>query len=597
MIEFLKNKIKEIQKEIGPTTKNLLKVVSKILLPGIGEVIADGFDCIFEIIEHQDDVNWKDKVDENLRIIQTDQQQYLNLLSIIDNNVNNLFLKIANECQQILKKVEDQDRAEETVLTALINKSMILQENQFNLLKKDLEKSSQNFQTISQKLDQMIEKQFEVDIILKKENIELKEVMNMVKKLYIQFSEHVREYETSKIKQNQNLIDFIIQIEHEIIHQNINQARITLENAFNKKVIDLPLKQLYECRINTLKGHLQEVEILLDQSKELAQLKELQKIKQQVKDVSQLVSSQEQYQQIRYKPDMIIGDQLWKLDKLISMGSMGEIWVAKNMKGETGAIKFLNQAIFQDTLAQKALFEEIDHLTKLQHPNIAKFKDWGKDNEQFFLVMEYIEGKSLRQIINQKNYLPWDEAKLIFKDIIEALCICHKEKIFHLNIKPEHMMIKENDHHQKKLILIEFELSNLKKFYNKNSKDTTRSIKSNQYMSPEQKKGDKIDGKIDVYALGLTILETLTGKSIIDTKLGNKFGKEILDILGQCINDWETRYDMFLLFEKFGGNLNTLTNDHSNSQFEKLKQDLENIQTLNKKKKKKKKLKVKKLKN
>ena len=101
-LEPLATKAKAWTRDYGIVAKNLAKLSLKTLVPGAGEILAEGVDCIFEIVEHQDDLKWKDRIDQHLKLIQADQQQYLSLLETIEKSIGHLLTDISKEFNQSL---------------------------------------------------------------------------------------------------------------------------------------------------------------------------------------------------------------------------------------------------------------------------------------------------------------------------------------------------------------------------------------------------------------------------------------------------------------------------------------------------------------
>jgi serine/threonine protein kinase len=156
-----------------------------------------------------------------------------------------------------------------------------------------------------------------------------------------------------------------------------------------------------------------------------------------------------------------------------------------------------------DQFAKKKFFDEVDSLTRLKHPNIVSLKDWGIENgsNQLYLVMDYVDGETMRQLINRKNYLTWAEAKVIFLDLVEALYVCHQANIIHKDIKPDNIVLRKNPKNQP--ILIDFGIANIRPISVSTRTKTKHIVGSDLYMSPEQKSGGHLTDKTDIYSLGI----------------------------------------------------------------------------------------------
>jgi eukaryotic-like serine/threonine-protein kinase len=144
---------------------------------------------------------------------------------------------------------------------------------------------------------------------------------------------------------------------------------------------------------------------------------------------------------------------------------------------------------------------------KLDHPGVMKvFTD--EDRSQVYMVMEWVEGRLLRQILNEQPRLPIERALRIALGICEALSYIHTHGVVHRDLKPENIMVDAEDH----IKLIDFGIA-----ANVGSRRITFAKLSNtmgtpDYISPEQVRGKRGDARSDLYALGVMLYEMLTGK-------------------------------------------------------------------------------------
>ncbi len=557
-LEPLTNKIKSWTKDYGVIAKNLAKISLKTLVPGAGEILADGVDYLFEIVEHKEERDWKNQVDQNLALIQSDQEKYLHLLETIEKHIGSLLPTISQEFHQALQQNPSTHQiSQETLLKSLFDQAMQKQSDQWIECEKELYRISTQFATVQKKVDEICKTQIEIAIELKEGRQSVNDGLYALKQLYMHLSLQIQEQQLERTK-NKEFRDFLVEIEHEMLNHQLNQARVILENAFIKKIIDLSFKMLYECKINALQGHLTQIEDLLEKSNALANINGIAQLKQQVKNASKWITHQEEYRKFIHQSGELIGDKGWTLDFPIGIGGMGEVWKARNLKGEIGAIKFVHQDLLKEHVAYKKFFDEIDSLSKLKHPNIIELKDWGVENttQQLYLVMAYVEGETLRQVINRKHYLNWQEAKALFRDLVEALCLCHQANVIHKDIKPDNIIWRKQPKNQ--LVLIDFGIAKVKKISNATQTKTGVIMGTDLYMSQEHKSGGNLDGKTDVYSLGVTLLEVMSGKCAIDGNLGYVDG-EALDLIDDFLMvGWRRRYDSIQLFEKLGGDLKRL---------------------------------------
>ncbi|MBE6336485.1 MAG: serine/threonine protein kinase [Lentimicrobiaceae bacterium] len=223
----------------------------------------------------------------------------------------------------------------------------------------------------------------------------------------------------------------------------------------------------------------------------------------------------------------------YKIEKVLGQGSFGITYMASvNIEGGLGALgskiyvaikEFYMHEIngrVENTVtsgSQKGLYDtykkkfinESNNLSKLKHPNIVKVIEQFEANNTAYYAMEYIDGECLDYLINQKQGLPIDVALIYFKQICSAVSCMHRNKILHLDIKPNNIMICKNGG----AILIDFGLS---KQYDENGipeSSTTIGGGTPGYAPIEQTnfRGGIFEPTMDIYALGATLFKMLTG--------------------------------------------------------------------------------------
>jgi RIO-like serine/threonine protein kinase len=202
----------------------------------------------------------------------------------------------------------------------------------------------------------------------------------------------------------------------------------------------------------------------------------------------------------------------------LGAGGMGEVYLALDETlGRHAALKFLPQIFMQDE-AQLARFErEARAASALNHPNILTVYEIGSAHGRAFIATEYVEGKTLRDKITEQN-LSHKEILRIAEQIGEALNAAHAAGLIHRDIKPENIMLRPDGY----VKLLDFGLA--KPIYSEESPRSTTAIASHRqqtqhglilgtpgYMSPEQARGATLDGRSDLWSLGATLYEMLTG--------------------------------------------------------------------------------------
>ena len=200
----------------------------------------------------------------------------------------------------------------------------------------------------------------------------------------------------------------------------------------------------------------------------------------------------------------------YKILEKLGEGGMGVVYLAEDTKlGRKVALKFLPQHISVDSEA-KARFEiEARAAAALNHPNIATIHNIEETDNEMFIVMEYIKGKELKDIIvetRDRVSLQINEVIKIATQIADGLEAAHKEGITHRDIKTGNIMITESGI----VKVMDFGLAKVKGGSKVTQMGST--VGTIDYMSPEQTRGDEVDSRADIWSLGVVIYEMLTGK-------------------------------------------------------------------------------------
>ena len=187
-------------------------------------------------------------------------------------------------------------------------------------------------------------------------------------------------------------------------------------------------------------------------------------------------------------------------------GGMGEVYLADDLKLERQvAIKFLPEYLTKDKENVERFEREAKAAAALNHPNIVTIHDVIEADSQIYIVMEYVDGDSLREKID-KGASDLDEVLDITKQICEGLSEAHKADIVHRDIKPENILIDS----QNRVKILDFGLAKLKGV-SKLTKETS-TLGTIHYMSPEQIQGKDVDHRSDIWSLGVVLYEMLTGE-------------------------------------------------------------------------------------
>jgi serine/threonine-protein kinase len=190
----------------------------------------------------------------------------------------------------------------------------------------------------------------------------------------------------------------------------------------------------------------------------------------------------------------------------IKAGGTSNLYLGVDMAfGNAVVIKELKPGFFKSEFVRDKFLEEANRYLYLSHPNIVKLKDFIDKGDSQYLVMEYIEGNDLSDYVSKiSGPLPLYNIALLMNEVLGALNYVHKKELVHLDIKPSNIMLTNDD----RVKLIDFGIA-----HDKTVGNIKNIMGSPSYMSPEQlKEGAIIDHRSDIYSLGITIYELLTGK-------------------------------------------------------------------------------------
>jgi predicted Ser/Thr protein kinase len=206
------------------------------------------------------------------------------------------------------------------------------------------------------------------------------------------------------------------------------------------------------------------------------------------------------------QPGQLIGG--CEIEAFIAAGGMGAVYRArKSLLGRTVAVKVLYSHLCADPVLLKRFLREAQLAASFDHPSIVKVYDVGEEKGRHFIVMEYVEGRDLRDILNKDGPLPAAKAVRIARQVAEALAYAHERGVVHRDIKPANIIhtssgtVKVADLGLARPIEEETQVT-----------ASGQLLGTPAFMSPEQCRGEAVDGRSDLYSLGATLYMLLCGK-------------------------------------------------------------------------------------
>ncbi|HLV55789.1 MAG TPA: Stk1 family PASTA domain-containing Ser/Thr kinase, partial [Actinotalea caeni] len=209
----------------------------------------------------------------------------------------------------------------------------------------------------------------------------------------------------------------------------------------------------------------------------------------------------------------------YEVGELIGRGGMAEVHIGRDTRlGRTVAIKVLRSDLARDPTFQARFRREAQSAASLNHPAIVSVYDTGEDtgvdatgNETHvpFIVMEYVEGHTVRDLLRDGAALPIDEAIEITAGVLSALEYSHRAGIVHRDIKPANVMIADDG----SVKVMDFGIARAVADTSATMTQTQAVMGTAQYLSPEQAQGQTVDARSDLYSTGCMLFELLTGRA------------------------------------------------------------------------------------
>src|SRR3954463_1353047 len=222
---------------------------------------------------------------------------------------------------------------------------------------------------------------------------------------------------------------------------------------------------------------------------------------------SGLLSSSGSIDHGRFGPGAIF-DNRYRVLGLLGRGGMGEVYRADDLRlGQEVALKVLAASLSADPGRLAQFHNEVRTARQVSHPNVCRVYDIGEIDGQLFITMEYVDGEDLSVLLRRIGRLPEDKGIDIARQVCAGLAAAHERGVLHRDLKPANIMLDGSGRAR----IMDFSLASV---------GEVADIRAGTpaYMAPEQLAGKEVTVRSDIYALGLVLYETFTGRRAFDAK-------------------------------------------------------------------------------
>jgi serine/threonine-protein kinase len=211
--------------------------------------------------------------------------------------------------------------------------------------------------------------------------------------------------------------------------------------------------------------------------------------------------------------------------KAIGHGAYSDVYLAADAAGRQVVLKCPHESIMGDVATFDRFRRELEISRHLHHPGIQRSIDFTEDRSRPYMVMEYVDGETLRSMLSREKHLSVDKAIDLGSQLAAAMSYAHSQGVVHRDLKPENVLVTPDG----RLVVTDFGVALMAGARRLTWRWVSTALGTPDYMSPEQIQGKRGDARTDVYAIGVMLYEMLAGRVPWD-------GDNALSVMSQAVN-------------------------------------------------------------